>query len=193
MPAKYNPPSVHRVSFNCPHCGAMAHQTWFSCYAKNLGKDNLPRVEFSSTEMEAFGPPESIPEKFQTIIARLNASEVFFDEDSDALYGANRVNNVAFSHCYSCNKVAVWRHKSILYPAPSLGIEANVDMPDEIRLDFDEARAIFFDSPRGSAALLRLAVQKLCVFLGEKGSNINDDIASLVKKGLPGQVQQALD
>ena len=41
--------------------------------------------------------------------------------------------------------------------------------------------------------MLRLALQKLCVYLGKKGKNINDDIANLVTKELPKQVQMALD
>ena len=45
----------------------------------------------------------------------------------------------------------------------------------------------------GSCALLRLAAQKLCANLGESGKDINGDIASLVKKGLDQDVQEALD
>lgn len=81
----------------------------------------------------------------------------------------------------------------MLYPSPSLQVECNSDMPEEIRTDFNEACEIFFLSPRGAAALLRLAVQKLCTVLGESGKNIDEDIARLVKKGLPDRVQQALD
>src|SRR5438128_32905 len=69
----------------------------------------------------------------------------------------------------------------------------NPDLPSDVRLDYEEARAIAAKSPRGAGALLRLAIQKLCTQLGGSGENLNADIALLVKNGLPAAVQKSLD
>jgi hypothetical protein len=68
------------------------------------------------------------------------------------------------------------------------------DMPDTVKADYLEAREIAAKSPRGAAALLRLAIQKLASSLDEKkANNLNDNIANLVKQGLPPKVREALD
>ncbi len=95
--------------------------------------------------------------------------------------------------CDRCGDSSLWVAGALVYPETSLAPPPNPDLPDELRADYEEARAILGRSPRGAAALLRLCVQKLCAHLGEKGRKIDDDIASLVKRGLPCSVQQALD
>lgn len=82
----------------------------------------------------------------------------------------------------------------VLYPDIEVSIPSpHPNMSNTIREDYQEAKRIFNLSSRSAAALLRLALQKLCAELGEKGRDINYDIAELVKKGLPTHIQQALD
>jgi hypothetical protein len=104
-------------------------------------------------------------------------------------------DNTSIAKCKVCNDYSLWRTvgASMFYPTTTGNHKPNEDMPEDIKADFIEANNIVDLSPRGAAALLRLALQKLCVALGEKGKNINEDIGNLVKKGLPVGIQKALD
>jgi len=106
---------------------------------------------------------------------------------------AKYINGVEVVECFHCKKFTVWVSDKMVYPTSGTAPLANADMPIDIKRDYDEARSILELSPRGAAALLRLAIQKLCKHLGESGENINSDIANLVKKGLPEKLQKALD
>lgn len=103
------------------------------------------------------------------------------------------IAELQLSRCEYCGKVCIWCEGIYIYPNRGNAPQPNPDMPEEVAVDFEEAAAIYVTSPRGAAALLRLALQKLMIHLDQPGKNINDDIKALVAKGLPLQVQQALD
>jgi len=97
------------------------------------------------------------------------------------------------SNCEHCGQKTIWFNDKIIYPKKMIVESPNDDLSADIKSDYVEAAVIYNDSVRASAALLRLALQKLCKQLGEKGENINDDIGNLVKKGLNPQIQKSLD
>lgn len=103
------------------------------------------------------------------------------------------IDKLFIAVCSHCSELSIWYDEKMIYPDKTNIIEPNYDLNEDIKKDYLEAASILNKSPRGAAALLRLSIQKLCKQLGESGKNINDDIASLVKKGLPAQIQKALD
>lgn len=140
------PPTFNGDAFTCPHCGAFAHQYWFSIVGHHSSFGNMA------------------------------------------------LGTVSVARCSRCEDMTVWFEERLVHPDSAPAPMPNVDLPDDVKADFIEARSIYSRSPRGSAALLRLCIQKLCVFLGEPGKDLNSDIGALVKKhGLLPQIQQALD
>lgn len=107
--------------------------------------------------------------------------------------GYLRIEDLGLSFCFNCGRYSIWYQEILTYPNFSQNEQPNSDLDQDIKDDYAEAADILNRSPRGSAALLRLAIQKLCRQLGEKGEDLNTDIGNLVKKGLPLKVQQSLD
>lgn len=188
------PASIELSAFSCPHCGAYTTQTWHNGVAEPLSAP--PSVDLSGYRrfLESSECEMNPPMRAESIAhcERVDAGEVFLDGAA----GSGRfvaVRNLSLSTCFHCEGVAIWKHKSLLWPRSVPTVQPNPDLPDDIAQDFIEARDILDLSPRGAAALLRLCVQKICVHLGEDSKKIDSAIKSLVDKGLSPIVQQALD
>ena len=193
---KYESPNINKAAFNCPHCGAYAHQRWFFVAVNMM--DGRPSF-FRQEEIAALisGMEETIfSNKFsrqdQDILEFTRWRENINARKPVASGGCNLFQsshpyeilyNMWVSKCSRCDDFAIWQHDCMIWPQTGDAPSPNSDLPDDVRADYEEASAILDSSPRGAAALLRLGVQKLCKHLGEKGDNLNADIGSLVKKG----------
>lgn len=130
----------------------------------------------------------------------------------DQLYIQNTARNWVYSdakraQCGVCRATSYWvrffeldenltvveEWWEMVRPRVGGGLRPHPQMPGDVRTDYEEARAIVMQSPRGACALLRFALQTLLGHLGQKGKKPDDAIAALVRAGLPVQTQQALD
>jgi len=134
------------------------------------------------------------PPKYQKSAFNCPYCNAYARQDWHNLWNRNRgmLQITEICYCTHCSKYSIWHEEQMIYPDYSGAEPPNEDLEGAIRSDYEEAASILQKSPRGAAALLRLAIQKLCNQLGEK-SDINVMIGNLVKKGLPVRVQQALD
>jgi hypothetical protein len=137
-------------------------------------------------------PPESKVPRFHCIHCGVYSQQAWHDLS----FRANNVLNPTDGRiciCTHCRKPSFWVKDRLVDPASAPVEPAHPDLPDQCQREYNEASAVFTHSPRASAALIRLALQELMPTVGGAGKNINDDIRTLVSKGLPVMVQQALD
>ena len=148
--------------------------------------------------MPEYVQPERGKESFTCPHCGVYSQYMLYADNATLQYGGQydkrtEIFPISTSICTHCKEYIIWHNKQRLYPVTGDAPLPNPDMPEDVKRDYLEASSISRLSPKGAAALLRLAIQKLCVHLGGRGKNINDDIGSLVKQGLPLKVQQALD
>jgi hypothetical protein len=102
---------------------------------------------------------------------------------------------LTFAFCTSCRDYSLWLGATMIFPHGGEAPDPSSDLPKAVREIYEEARRIVSLSPRASAALLRLAIQRLTNdILGQnKGKDLDDSIKKLVAKGLPIKIQKSLD
>lgn len=139
-------------------------------------------------------PPKALAKSFTCPNCGVVALQNWWHSNFDGQHFADvKHEQLRVGKCHHCNKHSLWVLDSMVFPNSGMSPPTNPFMPKKVSELYTEAGEIFSHSPRAAAALLRLAIQVLCKELGEKGKNINEDIASLVSKGLPDIVQQSLD
>lgn len=108
-------------------------------------------------------------------------------------YSGDIPDAYAICWCKHCGHFSFWHNSALVYPNTGEVESPNSDLPSKVTRDYLEAADIVPRSPRGAAALLRLAIQKLCDDLINEEGDLNYKIGKLVEQGLNKKVQQALD
>lgn len=163
--SKYIPPKYGEAGFNCPNCSMYSHQDWTEILSTGL------RSQLKS----------GLQRKSPVIANGIHVNNYHIE------------NEGAISKCYQCNKPAYWIKGILVYPRISQVPSSNPDMPENVKKIYEEAREISSLSPRASAALLRLALEKLLPQVGAKEAKIDKMIGELVGNGIPKEVEKALD
>ncbi|SFV89001.1 hypothetical protein MNB_SUP05-SYMBIONT-5-81 [hydrothermal vent metagenome] len=176
-------PEYESNKFQCPHCNTVATQKWFTAdSASNIATKILKHLYLNYRS--------SIPDYTQNGIAE-------FLEEIDNNFKSNFHQFVperfSVATCLSCDNFTLWVNKDIVYPKKMTLPPPNIDLNEDIKALYLEASLILMDSPKGSTALLRLALQKLLKQVGQDGKNINNDIKALVFEGVSPKIQKALD
>ncbi len=93
--------------------------------------------------------------------------------------------------CEKCSRFSLWIDGEMIYP-PSADLPLpRMEMPEEVRAVYLEARRTLDASPRAASALLRLAIRGLISHLGET-EDIAENLESLNRRGLDEKIQIAL-
>lgn len=120
MPPKVVEPRLNADSFNCPHCGALAAQTWSHALARQFSSGFF-MIEKNNRPLKV--------NRYST------SSEV------------SEITDLFFSLCYSCKKVSIWLETKVLYPNYNYEFTPPDDLPDECKADYLEAVSILKLSP----------------------------------------------
>ncbi|AKB36128.1 hypothetical protein MSSAC_1538 [Methanosarcina siciliae C2J] len=191
MSVPYIKPSYKKSEFNCPYsdCNVYAHQKWNRVIHYDHSEVNSLLSYEERDTSEDITPLDKV--RYSKEVGASSTAAPKYPAKN--YIPTTEVEYASVSKCSHCNRYAFWIKDKMIYPVVSLAPLPSDDMPEDVKADYTEAASIVEASPRASSALLRLALQKLMPHIGERGQKIDEDIGSLVKKGLPTKIQQSLD
>ena len=177
---KTKSPDFSEKYFSCPFCEVSSKQS-------NIDNSNLinDHVNHATSIAPDFGLNS---DRLFDLFMRVSKK---FENETSVRWSLP--DNFSLKICQNCKKFSLWVDKKMVYPLVSTAPLPNEDMPSDVKKIYNEARNVQNFSPRATAALLRVALEKLTVHLGEKKGNLNTRIGNLKEKGLPTQVINALD
>ena len=157
------PPAPDKPAFNCPTCQVYARQTWFMVAGRRLVARTLAQHLTTESERRKALHDAADPPVLRSGVVYETPSTTYLGRESgvDPLLAID-TTHLWGSKCEHCEEVAIWCDEALVWPKQTSAPPANADLPGDIREVYKEAAAIMADSPRGAAALLRLALEKLC-------------------------------
>ena len=172
-------PEIRKKSFKCPFCNIHARHDW-GCWIKDFAQLRLDKqiyrsaLEYNKTYQERL---EYIAEKTKDYLHR------YIDK------------SFTYAKCNNCNKRSIWRvdDDQMIYPAILTASPASKDMPEDVKEFYEEARQIQQFSIKSASALLRIALEKLTIHLGEEKGNLYIRIRNLKDKGVEQEVINTLN
>lgn len=102
------------------------------------------------------------------------------------------LGNTAAAKCSNCQNFTLWLYGNMIYPYKGNVEIANPDLPKQVMSDYNEAVDVANLSAKSAAALLRLALFKLCAHLVGKDYTMDEYIEHLIKRGLPKELVNGL-
>lgn len=184
MNREYRPPEFEAKGFNCPHCNVSANQKWIVHIACD--------VELKKRILDG---AKSVDFHQQPGVVIAGAGDTKWEQTIETIHivGTKLIHIGDISICDHCKKFALWINAKMIYPNVITAPIAHADMPSDVKKIYEEARAVSSISPRASAALLRVTLEKLTEHLGETKGSLNERIKNLKKQGLPQKVIDSLD
>ncbi len=178
MSNKFVEPKFDKNAFTCPYCQVLSLMKFVVPFRiqQRLRND----LEKLRQDIKRIG---YITENINNDINNMAEFAAFYGQ---------YVNAFAICQNPSCQKISIWIDEKMVYPKPRLTPLPNDDLPDDIKADYEEASLIVQDSPRGACALLRLALQKLMIHLGQD-KNLDRVIKNLMQENIDEDLRKALD